>query len=377
MGAINPSAFYGATRGAQDARTEYRTDEAFGLDQAIRKQRLSDEQQNSPIRREAAALTLKNEQEQAPLRRQLLKSRIDIAALDETQRKDLNERMTEATGRAKTLNTALAKFHMTGEPQGVADAIAKLYPDMDIKNPKAERNVDGSITFSADGQKSKTFKAGVTPEGEEYTAEDAVSMYAFEALDPVKIEQAKFQADLDAKAGRVKTSQAIKQSEGTEAAKAKGKEGKGTYTVPQLETRVKAATTLVEKAVKTKTGLGAMVAGFGNEEDKELSGVMASRAGALVRGPEQMDPEKASKKVVDDIRYEFDKVKSSINEAAEKLWAEGVDAANEAAIQKAASSGNKTAARLQALFKLAGERLGYSVTRGIKREIVQPKRLRK
>lgn len=356
MAAINPHALYGAVRGTQDYEENLRRQAAFETDQALRQETLKSERELGPMRRRALQLNLDTEERMAPIRVQSAEQKLKLDELTLEERTRLNEELKKASNQKQLADQAYAKFVMTKDPQGLADAIAEIYPEVGLKNAKAVYNDDGTISFSADGVPTETISAGEAPDGSQYSVEDAVGIWMMRMLNPMAVAQARMEQANAMQKENEKTRRAIQ-------VQRIRNEGKSSDEAKLVDKEVKRVRALVNDALRSSIKEGTMIPGYGDPKDAELSNVIVAHAESLVRNGKVGLASEAAKIALNDVSEAYEETKTLADNYAAQLAQAGINPRMEQEVADAAKKGNPSAKALQDLMKTAKKHFGFRVQR--------------
>jgi hypothetical protein len=369
MGAINPASFYGAVRGVDDAILQEQRTEAFNTDQAIRRAKISEEEQLRPLRMKALQTALESEEKERPIRQKVLDIQLDVNKLTAEQQAMLTTELKEATARTNMLRLALA----SGDPQKVADAMAAAFPEAGITNPVGRRNNDGSITFSATGQQDKVYKGTKVKEtGEEISPWEEMAFDVTTRFDPIKSVQAKF-ARIQ-KARDELALEGVKQENRLALERLKNKEREDKRSDAWIDRQHARARGLINDALKTKSEIGQLILGYGNTEDASLRSTISVVAAEYI-DKKNLIAEEAVHNAINDVKKTYDGLQRQSNKLSEALSEEGIDPRNPEAVQTAAQKGNKNAEQLLRRLAFAENKLGVGVRQHLVSQLkIKPKK---
>jgi hypothetical protein len=338
FGGLAP-ALYGGVQGMRDSKRDTMEEQAFGTDQAIRRQRLSNETELQPLRRNAL------EQEQ-----QLREFGLNTARMSDEERTTAHADVMDARRKEDRLKLGLGQFHTSGDPQSVADAIGDMYPKADGSKPRATRNGDGSITLDAvDGEGNpvgeptnlKTQKIN----GIERTADDQLAMFAYKVANPVEHVKQRYATEQglekeDLRQGMM-TDRAVQRErergdQRVREASVKSEQNAGRA----IERGVRLGKTFVDSSLKTVSVPGHFQATYSSEDDAKLLPQIYKRMGEIVRNDDK-EPEEAATSAINEVRTTFLTAKKSVLDAADRLRKAGIDPRDKDALGKARAAGNK------------------------------------
>ena len=396
MGGINTSAVYGLARGMVDARKFDMEEQAFNTDQAIRTQTLQNNQLEQPLRRRALEASVGAAEAEAARRPQVQAAQDEalamnkrIAKLTLDEKEALAKDFTKAREGKQILTSALESFGTNGDPQVVADAIAKIYPER--QGLKATKNPDGSITIGTQTLPAEIINAA----GEKVSAADQLAMFASTRLDPVadwkertladrklKGELAKKDADYEratevADIG-VRGKKAIADA-AAEGARTRAKGKADADAKKAVDSKVSKVGLAVDKHLKTKDLGGGFGMGYANEDDAAINGTIRKEAEALIRnsyepGEKPMDINDAVSVATDSSRTSMREYKGKATTAAAALAKKGIDPNDKSAMVKAIRAGDPDAIALVAAMKLATRRFGESIEPILLQSFPKPKK---
>lgn len=378
MGAINPNILYGAVRGFEDTERLGREREAFTQDQAIRAERLKQEQTLAPLRTQALELGIKEsegrmaaEAEERPLRSRALNLQLKVAEMTAEEKALYNKLAKQAQERRQQLHVALA----SGDPNEVAKAMASWNPA--LSNPRVEQGPDGSLNFTVekDGKPiTRTYAPSKTPSGRAVSAWDAMAIDATSNLDPVKKFETMQQHEWELE--KEKAKQETIGAGRLAVARATGEAQEGARQTAEMNTHVRTETGRIKEeldaAFKTSTQVGQLISGYANTEDAALRLPIAERADAIIRDGakkgEKIGSNKAVAQAVNEYRTRYDKVASTAANLAAPLFEAKVDPKNEDAL-KALAEKDPNARKLLQLFALTERHFGIGVRKHLQNSL--------
>lgn len=340
---------YGAARGVEDAQKGNREEEAFNTDQQVRKAQLANEEKLGPLRVRQAQLGV-NQQEDEAARRPRLQAmqdqttqiNLETAQLTNEERRKANAELDEARTKQKTLRNGLSQFQMSSDPQHVVDAVREVYPDT-AGNSNAIRNADGSITLvDGDGQEVHTFKGRKWEDGRQMSPDDEFTYYVYNAMDPVKSFEKKWEHAMKSDIEGQKTDRAVTTASIRATAAESRAENERTR---RVTSDVRLGESILDKNLRTTSIPGHFQNVYSSEDDAKLSRIMRERAGALIR-KDDMEPEKAANTAIDEVRTGFATAKKESLDAAKELQAKKIDPRDAAAVAAEAKAGNPHAKKL-------------------------------
>jgi hypothetical protein len=310
FGGLAP-ALYGGVQGMRDSKRDTMEEQAFGTDQAIRRQRLSNETELQPLRRNAL------EQEQ-----QLREFGLNTARMSDEERTTAHADVMDARRKEDRLKLGLGQFHTSGDPQSVADAIGDMYP-------------------KADGSNLKTQKIN----GIERTADDQLAMFAYKVANPVEHVKQRYATEQglekeDLRQGMM-TDRAVQRErergdQRVREASVKSEQNAGRA----IERGVRLGKTFVDSSLKTVSVPGHFQATYSSEDDAKLLPQIYKRMGEIVRNDDK-EPEEAATSAINEVRTTFLTAKKSVLDAADRLRKAGIDPRDKDALGKARAAGNK------------------------------------
>jgi hypothetical protein len=351
LGSLGP-ALYGGVRGARDARRDSMEEEAFNTDQAIRRERLANEQTEAPLRRRSLELGLDEQQRQAIRRPKveadqdiLRQMGIDTAKLTLEEKTALTAQAKDARQKEERLKLGLGQFHTEGDPQAVADAMGDMYPDPSGEKPKAVRNADGSITLSGPRMKQPIVLKAQEIGGAMRSADDQLAMYAYKLANPVNHLKERLSTDLSVEKEGAKqqaiTDRAVERERERGEQRVRDTEAKGKLNAGRaVERGVRLGKTFVDSSLKTASVPGHFQATYSSEDDAKLLPHIYKRMGELVRN-EDKEPEEAASTAVNEVRTKFLTSKKTVMDAVERLRKAGVDPKDKDSLAKRAPAGNR------------------------------------
>lgn len=371
MGALNLSAVYGLGRASQDAITADQQQQTFDTDQAIRKQTLTNNATEAPLRQRAlqSAVTVgENQAARLPAQNAAAdaeaQTRSLISKLTLKQQQTASDEYDRALMAKNALNSSVGEFGKTGDPQVIANWIAKAYPGQG--DLKAVKNADGSITLG-----SQTFPATIkNTAGDTVSAADQLAMYATTMLDPVKAWQEKTAADLKLKGEVVKKNadrdKAVEVAKiGADARERAAEDRDARAATRRADAAVGKVSSEVDKQMKTKDLGGGFGFGYANEDDAAINGAVRAGAQKSVRQSHEdgtpVEPAEAVQKEVEKHRTAFNQVKTRAVANAQALVKKGIDPSNGKAVGDAARAGDQDAKALLDAMQQATTQYGQSI----------------
>jgi hypothetical protein len=357
------AAVYGAVRGVQDAEKFDMEKRGFEADQAIRRERLSQEQELRPLRRRALEVGTSEAEAEAAHRGKLRPIQEELAGVGLKLNKMSLDEQTAAAGemrRAREEQTkmreALRELGLSGDPQKVIDVmIAGGAPAM--QGMKAVRDdTDKSIKLvNGEGQVVKVFPAGKRSDGTEFSPDDSFAHFAMTQLDPVKHMTARLQQEYEMEKQRAITGR----NESVARIRAGATENRRddswynrNHTMLNRD---------LDAALKGDSTPGSFISGYTHADDKELRSVIAERAADLI--DEGHNSKRATRRAIDETREAYDDVAKKAATHAKALSARKIDPRKEADLDKAAKAGDKDAIALQKELKIARALFGPSVAK--------------
>jgi len=343
---------YGTARGMQDVERSDQTRSAFESDQAIRKERLSQEQELRPLRMRSAELGVKQGEQGLTLQ----DLQIDVTKLNKEQLEDANKRLREAQKKEKVLKLGLGRFHLSGDPQHGANAMAEIYPERaQMKEDgshglKATRESNGSILLTGPDGNTKVLKGGTTADGRKYNADEEFGMLLYKIHNPIEVEAARLKSDF------AKELETVKQ-EGATTRSILAADSR----IISAETRASAATdratnanirlgkSFLDAQLKTTSIPGHFANVYSSEDDAKLRRFMDVKMGEKIRNG--TDPEKAASESIEETRNLFAGEKKGALDAAQTLTKSKVNPKDAKAVSAAVAKGDAAA---KALLKSIG-----------------------
>lgn len=383
MPAINPSVFYGAVRGMEDARQSENNQRSLDQQQAINQEALTQSQDQAPLRKRALELgvteaegALQDQAAQRPLRLQALQSAVNVGKMTEETTKLTADELKKAMAAKGALNQALMKFQVGGgDPQDVINSLLKDYPAPEGKEPKAVRNADGSISFSMGDQVLQEFKDQTTESGKKVPANEVFTMWAAEQLDPVKSAENKkaHQQKQEDETAKQKTLGAERQAVARinadgRATGAATKRDDAWYN--RQHTQIKS---VLDSVMKTMTPTNALIAGYSNQDDPALRQIIEVRTEAIIED-EGKPVRAAADQAIEEVRDRYGKIKSRVEASAKTLTTAGIDPKNEKAVKDAAAAGNAAAIDLERALEVTRKALGGAVAKHLREQLQAPKK---
>lgn len=368
MPAINAAGLYGFTRGMADAEKLGREAEGFQADQAIRSERLKQEQEQGPLRTQALKLgideagdRMASNRRMAPIQEEAAQLNVDIARMTADERKKLETDTAAARKARDAVMGGLREFSMSGNPQAVVDALITTNPK--FEGSKATRNEDGTITLTGPENKPITFKAQKWPDGSEMAPDDAMKIFAQKHLDPLKWVENEYQQKFGIAKEQTK-------QQAMEARQVKVEGIKATGRAAESETKRSAAwfdrehgraDRAVDSILKTKDMPGGFIQGYAHDNDAALVGIIKDRVSDEIENG--VPAAKAALAVVDETRQAFDLAQGEANKAAKALAGKNINPRDPAALAAAVKAGNPDALRLQQVLAAVHKRMGPSVAK--------------
>lgn len=373
MGAISGPAIYGATRGIMDARKEGMEEDAFNTDQAIRKERLSQEQQERPLRRKALELGVQDA-EHAIARRPKVEAmqdalgqlNIDATKLSVDEKTKAAKEADETLARQKKLRTGLAQFTASADPKYVADALGEVYPEH-MKGVQATRGENGEITLAMPGSdRPMIFKGKKWEDGSQMNADDELAMFAYNVLDPVKAFEKKWEHARKVGIEGEKTQRAVSvagmRAEGA-SERASARRSDAWYN--RQHSAIKPS---LDAILKTTGTAGSFIAGYAHENDAALRGLIEQRVESEIED-NGTPVRQAANKVVDDVRAGYDLLDKKAREHAGALAKAKIKPTDRKAVEAAAQAGNEDAKNLLKTLGTAQKHLGPSVAKYLESQL--------
>lgn len=356
---------YGLARGEQDV--DRFNDESAGrkTDQAIRVQRLKEDQQTAPLRQKAAELAvdtnrfaLDRAQAEAPQRDATLKYQFDAAKLGADDAKRVSEERDKAMKRRSTLEKGLIATHVTGDPQHLADSIGEAYPDEIGKFEAKKDPSTGNITIKGDKFAPHTFEPYTDPtSGKTLTSDQMFQKFGMMALDPVGSHVAQMNNEfaidkMAATQSAIGDRQLQNQMERNAGALAVANTKADNEKEKRLDTAGRYAAMHVEHNARTKDLPGGFALAYTNDDVAAL--VPATKVLAYKYAKQdQMDPPAAADKARQEVGVAFQKIKSTATKAAQGLGLKGINWQDDTALDAAAKGGNQDAIAMQRALKAA------------------------
>lgn len=357
MGAIAGSAIYGAVRGLSDAERQAMEAEGFQTDQAIRRQRLLDEQQLQPLRMRAAQSQVDTSDLEAQLARLSLKDR-----------EDLQPRIARARQDEEKIQTGLRKMYASGDPNHLLQSLAEIDPQYKEARAEVDYN-DGSITFNGPKNQPLTFRATKDPNtGETITPEDQIAHMALKVLNPVEHLRAeigtKQKTTIEAaKQSAISDREILKQTGAEQRARIRAEGIAGRETTRRVQSELRHIPAEINRQVKTVSVPGAFTASYANEDDAQLTGIFAQRAADIYNKGVKDEDESvtvpaASRQAISETRTEFLTQKKSAMDAASALAKKKIKASDPKALGAAARAGDADAVAVVKALKEIEKRFG-------------------
>lgn len=368
MGAISGPAIYGATRGLGDAERQGMEAEGFQTDQAIRRQRLQQEQELQPLRVRA----LNREGDLADLN-------VDLTKLSLEERRDLATRAAKARKEEDILQEGLREMYLSGDPNHVVKALQSIDPEK-YRGASAEADYnDGSITFSGPQGKPLTFRTVKDPNtGQDVPPEEQIAHMALRILNPV--EHLRTELATRQKA----TIEGMKQSGATEREYARdlSRENVAELRARRSESRAqerenertlaaerRALPRHVDRILRTKSESGTFISGYAHEDDAELTGTIRKTARALLEQNKEdaatgrYTGEDAALEATNEVRRTYDQSKGKALPAAQALAKKKIDPRDIKAVGEAAKKGDRDAIALVRAMQEVQKSLGEGVAK--------------
>lgn len=372
MGAILGPSLYGAVRGAQDAERFDMEKRGFEADQAVRAERLRQEQELGPLRTRALQGSL-DDADHARARRaitepqqdELAKLGVDEARYNAEERAALRQRARQARELQDTLQGGLRDFMMSGDPQHVADAFGKTDPRR--AGTKAVRNEDGSITLTNPNAPSPLVFRNISKDGQTISADDQLQHFVLKTIDPVaalqKEVETRQKTEIEGAKQSAITAREI-QKEGVRATAAEARANRERER--RMTTELRAVSSEVLSGLKTSSIPGHFANVYSSDDDAKLVPSIKERAAAIYKAgadDDEMTPAKAAKQAIEETRTVFGGAKKAATDAATRLQAAGIDPTDRTALEGAMKAGNKDAkALVEALGSIKGK-LGEDAAR--------------
>lgn len=375
MGALNIGpVLYGAARGMQDAERLRMEDEAHSTDQAIRAQRLQDEQQLQPLRRRALELGVQSE-EQAAIRRpqrlqmeeDLGRLNLDTAGLNQRERKDAWQRLQQARERETTFNEGLRRFYASSDPQHVVDAFEQVNDvKAEFKGAKAIRNEDGSITLQVPNLPEQKFVAQKDRSGNMRSADDYFGMFALKVLNPIE----RLKSDLTEEYGlskeQARTERAFGVADRRAAATREAAATRGAISGDRLSEawynrqhgQIKG---VLDSMLKPEASPSGFAAAYAFDSDKALRGLMEQQVEQEIENG--VPVRRAANNVVNDVRASYELLDKTAREHAAALAKAKVKPNDRKAVEEAAKAGNPNAVALLKVYETAAKNMGPAIAK--------------
>jgi hypothetical protein len=345
-------AIYGAARALQDTRRSDMEEEGFRKDQELRDERLSQERELRPLRMRATEQGV----EEGEKRLQLTDLNIDIARMTKEQRAKAQKDLDESQDREKVLKIGLGQFHASGEPQMVADALAKINPEQSQLQPdgkhglKAVRTDAGSIILTGPDGNERVLKGGKTKDGRAYTPDEELAMMAYKILNPLEVTKKRLETDFAIEKEQVKADAAADRARIAAESREAVATTRATSSRAIADDRgIRLGKSFVDAQLKTTSIPGHFANVYSSEDDAKLRRFMDVRMGELVRSG--TEPEKAASQAIEEIRNKFATSKKEALDAGEALNKAKVNPKDAEAVSRAAKAGNKAA---QAYMQIIG-----------------------
>jgi len=273
---------YGFTRGFEAGEESRQRGQAFESDQAIRRQRLGEEEAIAPLRRRVVEGGL----EEQELRTAILKT-------NKKDQEKLSGELNEALAKRKVFAKALSDGLASGDMNHFARALTELYPDA-YPNAEMVRNDDGSVTFSwgeGEERQSKVIRGrNINKEtgrmepitegvGRDMSPDDEIGMMAPKILDPL----GHFQKKLEEQYGLEKIG-------ATGEWRVRAAETRAAGTVAAAEARATAAEGRAQTAAEQRDERATEA--FYNRQNQRLAGMIKSEFGTptlsgMIKGHQQ------------------------------------------------------------------------------------------
>lgn len=377
MPAINPAGLYGFSRGMTDAEKSAQEAQAFQSDQAIRAERLKQEQEQAPLRNQALNLEIQGAGDRLATQRRMAPLQEGAAALNlktattnseaAQQQKDANEKYQKwSTG----LSDGYQKFIVTGDPQHVADSFAKLDPA--FEGTTAAWNADNSITLSTpNGKKPVTFKDQTWQDGSPMSPQQAMKIFLrHEILDPLQSASKEYEDRMKLQGEKIKgESAATVQGLRNDGAAARGAASEDRRASAEMVRERQGVLPVVKEIMKNDTS--GFMAGFSSNDDKYIEGKVLARADELVLGG--LKNKEAAQQAYEETGKKFDYVKTQALGAASRL-AKTVDIKDQKAIDAAAAAGNKDAVLVQRAMKVIEAEFGTRAAGYLRSQVAMAKK---
>lgn len=370
LGNVGPSV-YGAVRGVQDYDADQRTKQAFDTDQAIRRERLDQDKQEAPMRRRALQLGIEDA-EHRQQRRGAIESRedtlaglnIDLSKLSLEEKTALVDDLRQAREKQKVLRDGLSRFQASADPGEVVKSLQQIYPQ--FKGATAVRNDDGSISaLKPDGSVFREFKGKRWEDGSVMTPDDEFSIFAYDAMDPVKSIEARVGQDRKVQIEREKTDRAL----GVAGINADSRQGaiNGRRSEAWYSRQHQQIRPVLDSMLKTQGVAGSFIAGYAHENDAALRGLIEERVEKSIE--DGVPVRQAANQTINDVRAGYDLLDKKARQHAAALAKAKIKPNDMAAVQEAAKGGNADAVELLKTLKVAEKNLGPSVAKYLQSQI--------
>jgi len=273
---------YGFTRGFEAGEEARQRGQAFESEQAIRRQRLGEEEAIAPLRRRALETGLEEQDLQ-----------LAITKLKRADQEKVSAELQDVLTKRKVFAKGLTESISSGDWNHFGRALAELYPDVYV-NPEAVRNPDGSITLShGEGEERKTrvvrganrnaetgkLEPATEGVGRDMSPDDEIAMMAPKLLDPM----GHFQKKLEEQYGLEKIA-------ATGEWRVKAAETRAAGTVAAAEARAAAAEGRAQTAADQRDERATEA--FYNRQNQRLTGMIRNEFGTptlsgMIKGHQQ------------------------------------------------------------------------------------------